>query len=328
MNDGPRHGDAVHDDAGGGVPVRFDVLALGEAMVEFNATRSEDGCTWLQGFGGDTSNAAIAAARLRARAGYVSRVGNDAFGRRLLDLWNAEAVSVEGVAVDDDAPTAVYFVSHHPAGHAFSYMRAGSAASRMTPSSLPVATLAATRVLHLSGISQAISTSACDTCFAAIEVARTAGAKIAYDTNLRLKLWPLARAKGIILETLRMTDWALPGLDDARHLFGTDNAERIVEACHALGANHVVLKLGADGCLVSNGQRQERIGACRVSAIDATGAGDCFDGAFIARMTAGDDAFAAARFANAAAALATTGYGAVAPLPHAADVERLLTTIA
>jgi 2-dehydro-3-deoxygluconokinase len=61
-----------------------------------------------------------------------------------------------------------------------------------------------------------------------------------------------------------------------------------------------------------------------VTAVDATGAGDCFDGAFVARMVAGDDIFAAARFANAAAALATAGYGAVAPLPRAADVERLL----
>jgi 2-dehydro-3-deoxygluconokinase len=318
---------AVASDENGSTLARFDILALGEAMLEFNATRSEDGKTWLQGFGGDTSNTAIAAARLGARAGYVTRVGNDPFGRQLLALWSDERVSTEGVAVDDDAPTGVYFVSHDASGHAFSYLRAGSAASRMSPSSLPVATLTATRVLHLSGISQAISTTACDACFAAIDVARQAGVKIAYDTNLRLKLWPIARAKAIILETLRVTDWALPGLDDARHLFDTDSAERIVDACHALGAATVVLKLGADGCLVSDGRRRERLGARRVNAVDATGAGDCFDGAFIARSTAGDDPFAAARFANAAAALATTGYGAVAPLPRTADVERLLASI-
>ena len=120
---------AASDAAKGSMSARFDILALGEAMVEFNATRSEDGKTWLQGFGGDTSNTAIAAARLGARAGYVTRVGNDPFGRRLLALWSDERVSTEGVAVDDDAPTGVYFVSHDPSGHAFSYLRAGSAAS-------------------------------------------------------------------------------------------------------------------------------------------------------------------------------------------------------
>ena len=301
-----------------------DILALGEAMIEFNQARADDPHTWLQGFGGDTSNMAIAAARLGARSGYVTRVGNDEFGRRLTELWTREHVATEGVAIDDDAPTGVYFVSHDATGHAFSYLRAGSAASRMTPASLPLPVLHATRVLHLSAISQAISATACDACFAAIDTAHATGARVSYDTNLRLKLWPLARAKAIVFESLRMTDWALPSLDDAARLFGSDDPARIVDACHALGAPVVVLKLGSDGCLASDGHRREHLRGERVDAVDATGAGDCFDGAFIARIVDGDDVFAAARFANAAAALATTGFGAVAPLPRRADVESLL----
>lgn len=306
-----------------GEDTRLDIVALGEAMIEFNEARSADSRTWLQGFGGDTSNMTIAAARLGAKCGYVTRVGNDAFGHRLLALWRDEGVSTSGVAVDDEAPTGVYFVSHGAQGHEFSYLRSGSAASRMTPASLPHAVLRATRVLHLSAISQAISSSACDACFAAIDTARAAGARIAYDTNLRLKLWPLARARAIIRETLSMADWALPGHDDAKLLFDDTDPARIADACHALGCGIVVVKLGRDGCLVSDGDRRERIEAVRVDAVDATGAGDCFDGAFAARMIAGDDPFTAVRYANAAAALATTGYGAVAPLPRAADVERL-----
>lgn len=302
----------------------IDVLAIGEAMIEFNQARADDPATWLQGFGGDTSNAAIAAARVGARAGYVTRVGDDAFGRRLLDLWTRECVATDGVAVDGDAPTAVYFVSHDASGHAFSYLRAGSAASRMTPAALPVDVIRAARVLHLSAISQAISPSACDACFAAIDVARGAGARVAYDTNLRLTLWGLARARAITFETLRTTDWALPSLDDARVLFDTDEPSAIVDACHRLGAKGVALKLGADGCLVSDGTLSRRVAGRRVKAVDATGAGDCFDGTFLARLAAGDDPITAAHFANAAAALATTGYGAVAPLPRLDDVRRLL----
>ena len=100
---------------------------------------------------------------------------------------------------------------------------------------------------------------------------------------------------------------------------GRDDADpmRIVEACHAQGCRVVVLKLGRDGCLVSDGATRLRIEAVRVQSVDATGAGDCFDGAFAARMVAGDDPFRAARYANTAAALATTAYGAVAPLPRA-----------
>jgi 2-dehydro-3-deoxygluconokinase len=301
-----------------------DVIALGEAMVEFNQAHAENPHTWVQGFGGDTSNMAIAAARLGARTGYVTRVGNDTFGRMLVELWQRERVGTDGVGVDEDAPTGVYFVSHGASGHEFSYLRAGSAASRMTVATLPLDVLRHTRVLHLSAISQAISASACDTCFAAIDTARAAGARIAYDTNLRLKLWPLARARAIVFETLRSVDWALPSLDDASRLFDSEDPARIVARCHALGARVVVLKLGSAGCLVSDGTRSERLQGERVDAVDATGAGDCFDGAFVARVIAGDDVFRAARFANAAAALATTGYGAVAPLPTREAVERLL----
>jgi 2-dehydro-3-deoxygluconokinase len=89
----------------------------------------------------------------------------------------------------------------------------------MRATDLPLAVIRAAKVLHLSGISQAISASACDACFAPIEDARDAGVKISYDTNLRLKLWPLPRARAIIRASLALADWALPSLDDARLLF-------------------------------------------------------------------------------------------------------------
>jgi 2-dehydro-3-deoxygluconokinase len=226
--------------------------------------------------------------------------------------------------VDPDAPTGIYFVTHGASGHEFSYLRAGSAASRMRPADLALDVIRASKVLHVSGISQAISASACDSCFAAIDAARGAGVKISYDTNLRLKLWPLSRARAIIRATLALADWALPSLDDAELLYGRDEPEAILDACHQDGARLVVLRCGAGGCVVSDGRRRERIAGHRVDVVDATGAGDCFDGAFVARLVAGDDAFAAARYANAAAALKTLGYGAVAPLPRHAQVMALL----
>ena len=302
---------------------RFDLVALGEPLVEFNQTRGAND-QYLHGFGGDTSNCAIAAARLGARSAYVTRVGSDAFGREFLALWKSEGVDVDGVGVDPEAPTGIYFVTHGPSGHEFSYLRAGSAASRMRPADLPLEIIRAAKVLHLSGISQAISASACDACFAAMEAARASGTKISYDTNLRLKLWPLPRARAIIRASLALADWALPSLEDAGLLFGREQPDAILDACHADGAPLVVLRCGAKGCIVSDGRKRERVAGHTVKAIDATGAGDCFDGAFAARLVAGDDAFAAARYANAAAALATTGYGAVAPLPRHRDVAALL----
>jgi 2-dehydro-3-deoxygluconokinase len=91
-----------------------------------------------------------------------------------------------------------------------------------------------------------------------------------------------------------------------------------------LGAPQVVLKLGADGALASDGQRREHIEGIAVRAVDATGAGDCFCGNLLARIARGDSLFEAARYANAAAALAVQGFGAVAPLPSPREVEALL----
>ena len=301
-----------------------EIVALGEPLVEFNQAKADDPHTYLQGFGGDTSNMAIAAARVGARAGYVTRVGDDAFGRMFVALWQREGVATDGVAVDGDAPTGVYFVTHGPQGHEFSYLRAGSAASRMAPSNLPRDVIRAAKIVHVSGISQAISASACDAALAAMDEARSAGARVSFDTNLRLKLWPLARARAVILASLARCDYCVPSLDDARLLFDTADEAAIIDACHRAGAPIVVLKCGARGCVVSVGARREAIAAHAVASVDATGAGDCFDGAFAARLVAGDDPFAAARYANAAAALATTGYGAVAPLPRDADVRAQL----
>jgi 2-dehydro-3-deoxygluconokinase len=303
----------------------FDLVALGEPLLEFNQVRHDDPTGYRQGFGGDTSNCAIAAARLGARTAYITRLGDDAFGRMFLDLWQREAVDVGGVGIDADAPTGIYFVTHGARGHEFSYLRAGSAAARMRPGDLPRELIRATKVLHISGISQAISASACDTVFAAIAAARAAGARISYDSNLRLKLWPLDRARAVILATIALCDWFLPSLDEAAQLSGVQDPQRILDWCHARGAPMVALKMGAAGCWVSTDAGRDYLAGHRVDAVDATGAGDCFDGAFAARIVAGDTPAAAARYANAAAALATTGYGAVAPLPRHADVTAFLS---
>ena len=151
---------------------RFDLVALGEPLLEFNQITPDDATGYRQGFGGDTSNCTIAAARLGARTAYVTRLGDDAFGRMFIDLWRREGVDVSGVGIDADAPTGIYFVTHGPNGHEFSYLRAGSAAARMRPGDLPLEVIRSTRVLHVSGISQAISANACDSVFAAIETAR------------------------------------------------------------------------------------------------------------------------------------------------------------
>jgi 2-dehydro-3-deoxygluconokinase len=302
---------------------KYDIVAMGEGMVEFNQTLA-DKPTYLQGFGGDTSNAIIAAARAGARTAYVGAVGDDGFGRMLLEAWQQEHIDTAPVAIDSAAPTGIYFVTHGAAGHEFSYRRAGSAAAQMTLNAAQREALSASRMLHLSGISLAISAHARAQCLQAIHIAKAAGASICFDSNLRLKLWSLDAARAAMQEVIAQTDIFLPSLDDVTALSGLQAPEAIVRWSHALGAKTVLLKLGAQGVLVSHHGEQTHIPALRVQAVDATGAGDCFAGNLLARICLGDSVPQAARYANAAAALAVQGFGAVAPLPRPEAVYQQL----
>ena len=305
----------------------MDIVSRGEPLYEFSQIPGE-GVRYLQGFGGDTMNCAIAAARQGAKAGYITRLGDDEFGRQFLQLWRAEGLDTSGVGIDPQAHTAVYFITHGSDGHVFSYLRKGSAASRMRPADLPFELIREAKFFHTSGISQAISDSACDTVFAAVEAARGAGVRIAYDSNLRLRLWPLARARAVIRATIALADFFLLSMEDAEALCGRKDANAILDWCHEAGAKVVALKLGAAGVVGSDSKRREKIAGHAVNCVDATGAGDCFAGALLARMAAGDDFWEGLRYANAAAALATTGFGAVAPLPRPDAVRRLLSGFA
>ncbi len=301
-----------------------DILALGEPMVEFNQTGEQQGRLYLQGFGGDTSNFAVAAARQGARVGYISALGDDPYGGLLRRLWDAEGVDHRSVRTDPAAFTAIYFVTHDEGGHHFSFFRQGSAASRMTPADLPLELIRAAKVLHVSGISLAISASACDTVHAAMATARAAGVQVSFDTNLRLKLWSLERARAVMSDVIGLSDICLPSYEDIVAITGLTDPDALVDHCLRLGAKTVALKLGEQGALVADARQRHRIAPHPCQPVDATGAGDTFGGAFVHRLLQGDTLAQAGRYAAVAAALSTQAYGAVAPVPRARDVLALL----
>jgi 2-dehydro-3-deoxygluconokinase len=298
------------------------LVCIGEPMLEFNQQPdSGDGRRlYLEGFGGDTANAAVAAARQGVTVGYLTALGDDAAGQRFLDLWRREGIDCAGVRRSADRPTAVYFVTHGDAGHAFLYYRRDSAASFYGPADVDTALVQGARVLHASGISQGISTRAADAVFHAISLARAAGVRVSYDTNFRPRLWPAGRAAAVIHAAIAQADIALPGLDDAAALTGLTDPDAIADFYLRLGPPLVALKLGAAGVLLATPDWRQRIAAHPCRAVDATGAGDTFCGAFLARLILGDAPDAAARYAVVAAALKCEGYGAVAPIPPAARV--------
>jgi 2-dehydro-3-deoxygluconokinase len=299
-----------------------DMVSLGEPMYEFSQIAGQR--NYLQGFGGDTMNCAIAAARQGARVAYLTRLGDDEFGRQLRELWRAEGIDDSGVGTDAEGHTAVYFITHGASGHVFSYLRKCSAASRMRPEHLRLDLIRSTKYFHTSGISQAISESARQTVDAAIDCAQESGVTVVYDCNLRLRLWPIERARAVIRATIPRCQVFLLSLDEAGDLCGLSDPQAVLDWCHEAGARYVGLKLGAAGVIGSDSRQRRMLTGHTVDCVDATGAGDCFAGALLARMAAGDDFWEALPYANAAAALTTTGYGAVMPLPYPEAVRKLL----
>jgi len=309
-----------------------DLIALGEPMAEFAAEergRLGEVIRFRRGWGGDTCNVAVAAARLGASAGYITRVGGDEFGRSFLALLEREGVDHSCVVVDPGGFTGVYFIALDESGeHDFTYYRAGSAASRLHPEDVDPAYLQTARVFHTSGITQAISESARSAAAAAISAARAGGVTVSYDLNLRPKLLPLSQLRTFVEATLPLVDIVFLSTEDAAYLDRSQPAEAVAQRLLARGPRLVVLKMGGEGCLVATAEGSPvRLPAYPVRVLDSTGAGDAFDAAFLVEWIRGRPPAEAARFANAAGALAACGLGAVAPLPPRAAVEAFMAEV-
>lgn len=308
----------------------IDIISFGEPLFEFSQIPVKDGAdlkkapSYLSGFGGDSSNFSVAAARQGANVAVLAHLGGDVFGDQFVDLWEQENINTQWVKRNTDAPTGVYFISHDERGHHFTFYRKGSAAALVTPSQIPEDGIAQAKLLHTSAITHAISDSSSDSVFRAIEIAKENDTLISFDTNLRLKLWPLARARAIIHETVQHVDFCMPSLDEAQLLTGLESADEIADFYLKLGAKNVILKMGADGAMVATENERFTAKGHKVNTVDATGAGDCFSGSFLSQVVADKSLSDALIYANCAAALTTTGYGAVAPIPRANQVAELM----
>ncbi len=310
----------------------LDVVSLGEPMVEFCATNVghlKDVLLFERGWGGDTSNALVAVARLGKTAGYITRIGDDEFGKCFLEMWQREGIDTSHVIVEKGGFTGIYFITLINGGkHEFTYYRENSAASHFSPSDIDPNYIKQSKIFHSSGISQAISESCREAVFKAAETARKANVRFSYDPNVRLKLWAINTARAVINYTLELADIVLPSLEDAKFITGFTSPDKAAKAILKRGPSMVAIKLGAQGCFVATEEEKMFVPSFQVDKIvDTTGAGDAFSGAFLVALLEGWDLMKAAKFANAAAALKTLGRGAVTPLPTRKEVEKFLSSV-
>jgi 2-dehydro-3-deoxygluconokinase len=266
------------------------VVTLGETMGLFRADSVgslAQVSSFTLGIGGAESNVAIALARLGTPVRWLGRVGADSIGRRILRELRAEGIEVLGI-VDPSAPTGIMVKEQRTAAATrVQYYRASSAGSRLDLDDVAGADIEHAALLHVTGITPALSASAHDAVLAAIAVAAGAGVPISFDLNHRTSLWPEDPAH-VYREIAGRSDIVFAGDDEARILFpDAETPLELAKAIAGLGPSQVVIKLGEAGCVaLVDGVAYERA-AIRVHAIDTVGAGDAFVAGYLAELLAG-----------------------------------------
>jgi 2-dehydro-3-deoxygluconokinase len=270
------------------------------------------------GIGGAESNAAVGIARLGGDVTWLGRVGKDATGALIAHRLRAEGVHTR--VIFDDAFTGL-MVKHRRSSEVthVDYHRAGSAGSRLGPGDVPP-DLAGASILHVTGITPALSDSARAAVFQAVETARARGVTVSLDVNYRSKLWSRFDAAPVLRDLVTRADLVFAGPDEAGLIVGDGP---VAEELAKLGPAEVIIKDGSRGCTaVIDGVRHE-VPALRVTLVDPVGAGDAFVAGYLADREAGADPARRLATATAAGAFQVTVPGDCEGLPTRADLASL-----
>ncbi|MBW6392837.1 sugar kinase [Billgrantia antri] len=311
-----------------------EILAFGEAMALFVAETPgamEEVECFRRGIAGADTNVAIGLARLGFRVGWLSRVGEDGFGRYIRTTLEAEGLDCRHLITDNDHATGLVFKERAEGGAdpRVAYFRRGSAASHLAPEDAARVDFAAARHLHATGIPPALSHSCRELTQAMLERARSQDASISFDPNLRPSLWPSESAMRDTLNALAAkADWVLPGLAEGRLLTGLDTPRDIAAFYLERGARAVFLKLGPEGAYyrgVLGGREAEATvaGFPVERVVDTVGAGDGFAVGVISALLDGLSPQAAARRGNLVGAQAVQVQGDMEGLPSRARLTEL-----
>jgi 2-dehydro-3-deoxygluconokinase len=274
------------------------------------------------GIGGAESNVAIGVSRLGGSATWLGRIGPDASGDLIERRLRAEGVHT--IALRDHAFTGLMVKYRRTSGllHV-DYHRAGSAGSRLTPSDVPVDLLESAQILHVTGITPALSDTARSTVFHAVETARAAGVTVSVDVNYRAKLWSRFDAAPVLRDLVSRANVVFAGPDEAALVLGGSDA--LADGLAALGPTEVVIKDGPRGCTgLIDGERHS-VKALDVTVVDPVGAGDAFVAGYLAERLIG-----AAPAERLSTAVAVGGFAVTVPgdcegLPSRADLAALLS---
>ncbi len=306
----------------------LDVVTYGEALALFVADEVGDFADvekYTRRLAGAETNVAIGLARLGLKVGWVSRVGNDSFGRFIRKRVAQEGVDVSCVATDMEFRTAIQLKAKAVDGAdpAIEYYRKGSAASHLSQLDFNQDYFGSARHLHATGIAAALSPSTMAFAHQALDFMRAQGKTISFDPNLRPMLWPSQEIMAQQLNQLAFkADWVLPGLSEGKILTGFTEPRDIAAFYLAQGVSTVIIKLGADGAYFRTADDEGIVGGVPVAeVVDTVGAGDGFAVGVISGLLEGLSLPQAVARGNRIGAFAIQVVGDMEGLPTRAELD-------
>jgi len=309
----------------------LDIVTLGEPMIQLNAVTP--GPLRHVGYferhvAGAEANVAVAAARMGLKAGFISKVGDDEFGKCVTMFLRGEGVDVSRMCVERGGFTGVYFIQRSypvPGRSKVFYYRKGSSASKLGPRDLDRKYVARSRLLYMTGITPALSKSCLATCVHALDIAKERGLKVAFDTNIRPNLWSNQDPRKALLPLIYRADIIFTDTQDTRLLIAEGTAEKAAEKLMSAGASIVVIKRSAGETLAFSGKQVYRQGAFDVPVVDPIGAGDAFGGVFVSGYLKGWKVQNCLTAGSVAGSLVVTTRGDEENIPTESDIAEFLS---
>lgn len=300
---------------------KLDLVTFGETMVVFNPEQSGNlkyVNSFTKSIGGAESNVAMALARLGHNIGWFSRLGDDSFGKFIESIIRGEGVDVSRIKYCTQNSTGILFKERSSnVNPNVYYYRKNSAASTLCIEDIDEDYIKSAKMLHITGITPALSTCAKEAVFKAIEIARKNNVIVVFDPNIRLKLWNKTEAKEILCEIAKQSDIVIPGLDEGKIMFNEDTPEAIADKLLDMGCKIVAIKLGKEGCFIADDNERFYSAGYEVKSIeDTVGAGDGFAAGLICGLLRKLNLHECSQFANAVGAMAVMVKGDMEGYPY------------
>jgi 2-dehydro-3-deoxygluconokinase len=306
-----------------------DVITIGEAMVTFNPASTgpmKFVNTFEKKIGGAELNLAIGCARLGLKAGYVSRLGNDEFGKYIKTFARGEGIDVSKLDLVEGYPTSLNFKEMMEDGNVRTfYYRDKSPTLTMTPDDLDEAYFQQAKILHLTGIFPAIDEKNIAIIERSIELAKKYGVKISFDPNIRLRMWSKEEAREVLSKILPHVDILLAGDEEMEIIIGERDPIAIIKRIKEWGISFIAIKQGDKGSVgYYNGEIIESPSIKVTKVVDTVGAGDGFNAGFIYGVLQGWQLERTLKFANTIGSMVVSVRGDNEGLPYYEDVQEKL----